>query len=259
MTAQPVEKRHFRVPVNAADTLHAFLMQPAQWRTQDPTVVFSHGFTVDGTESARHFLVLAEAVCARGWRAFLFDYRGSGYSDLAFADMRFDTEVDDLTAVLAFASADAPESAICLWAESMGTAVAAHTAATRARVELAVLWSLSAELHRRYQERYGRLLGDAEYVYSPSGFKVTRGFLDSLAGVDTYSAIREAGAPCLLVHGDADEVAPVDLSREARRLAPENTTLVVIPGGNHGFEAQDDQFRQALAASLAWMSSRLNA
>jgi len=146
-----------------------------------------------------------------------------------------------------------------LWGESLGCAVAARSLVGRTDVSGAVLWSLSADLYDRYSERYGGEVESRGFAYSPSGFKVTRAFLDSLHGEDTFDAIRDMGIPALLVHGTADDVASVELSRCAHAKAAANTELFEVPDGNHGFEAQAEQFGRAMTASLDWIHTRLQA
>jgi pimeloyl-ACP methyl ester carboxylesterase len=250
----PRDRQHVRIEVDNGQSVHAFVMRPAVEACLGRVAVFSHGFSVDGTESARHFLVLADRLVQHGWSAILFDYRGSGYSDRSFEDMTIDTEIADLHAVIEYAGANFPGYTIGVWGESLGAAVAAHTVADRSDVSLVVLWSLSAELHRRYRARFGPEMEAAGFVFTNGGFGIKKAFLDSLEDKDTYLAIKRAKVPFLLVHGDADGVAALDLARQAHRLAPYNTTLHVVPGGNHGFEAQPSQFLEALEHSVRWLS-----
>jgi pimeloyl-ACP methyl ester carboxylesterase len=247
-----IQKYHTRIPIDAGQSLHAFVMRPTQESARNLVFVFSHGFTVDGVESARHFLTIAYALIEYGCSTILFDYRGSGYSDREFEDMTLDTEIADLNAVIDFARNEFPGYEIGAWGESLGTAVIAHTLAHRSDVALVLLWSLSADLHRRYQEKLGKDVDRQGYAYSANGFKVNSGFLDSLQGRDTFAAIEQMGVPCLLVHGDADPVAAVELSREAHRMAS-NTALHEVNGGNHGFESQPPQFTEALDVSMNWI------
>jgi pimeloyl-ACP methyl ester carboxylesterase len=248
-------KEHVRISVSDDESVHAFVMRPEQGQARDVVFVFSHGFTVDGTESARHFLVLAHALLHLGCSVILFDYRGSGYSDRSFEDMTLETEISDLGIVLDFAHDQFPGYEIGVWAESFGCAVAAHTLADRSDVAMIIMWSLSADLYRRYQARLGRDISERGYAYA-NGFKVNHSFLDSLKDRDTFAAIRDMSIPCLLVHGDADPVASIELSRTAHLSAPDNTTLCEIEGGNHGFEAQSSQFSRALECSIDWIRAQ---
>lgn len=50
---------------------------------------------------------------------------------------------------------------------------------------------------------------------------------------DNLSRIGEITAPLLIVHGDRDELIPIDMGRELFRKAPEPKEFVVIDGGGH--------------------------
>lgn len=78
---------------------------------------------------------------------------------------------------------------------------------------------------------------------------------------DDYSPLLHVSpddAPTLLVHGDKDQLVPIDHSK---KIVPEfeknhvPCELLVIPGGDHGFLGEDD--RRADAARTAWFEKYL--
>ncbi|MEV1249103.1 alpha/beta hydrolase [Nonomuraea sp. NPDC050022] len=246
-----------RIEVSHYEAVHTLIMSPDVPSPLRLVFVFSHGFSVDGTESARHFLDIANRIVEHGAHVVLFDYRGSGYSDGLFEDMTLESEIADLNSILDFVSAHFPGHRVIVWGESLGAAVVAHTLAARSDAFLALMWSLSADLYQRYNYRFGKEIDEQGYTYTDNGLKVKRIFLDSLKNRDTYAAIKSMHIPCLLVHGNADPVASIDLSRTAHRIASENTTLMEIRDGNHGFEGQPQQFSEALHLSLEWVFARV--
>jgi pimeloyl-ACP methyl ester carboxylesterase len=252
------EKEHSRVYVDSGSYVHAYVTRPISTDSKRTLFVFSHGFSVDGTESYRLFIELSGALLSLGYPSILFDYRGSGYSDLAFEDMTFDTELADLNAVVNFAREEFPDHHIALWGMSFGCAVTACVASQRSDISFMVLWCLSAELHCRYRKRLGVEIEERGYTYIDKGFKVKREFLESLKGRDVYAAIKDSSIPSLLVHGDADATASIELSRTAHKLAPDNTTLREIKGGNHGFKLQPGQYKEAVDITLDWIRQRSN-
>jgi fermentation-respiration switch protein FrsA (DUF1100 family) len=54
----------------------------------------------------------------------------------------------------------------------------------------------------------------------------------TLDAIAARNRITEVSAPVMLVHGDDDEVVPVDDSRELADLHPASQ-LIVVPGGTH--------------------------
>jgi uncharacterized protein len=246
--------QHFRIPVDSQTSLHAYVAQPSTDLQKRTVFIFSHGFHANGIESCRSFMSFSMNLIKIGYPTILFDYRGNGYSDLAFENMTFDTLWTDLNIITDFAHKKFPNHQVAYWGVSLGSALSAYTASKRQDVSLLVLWSLSAGLYNRYHKRFGPEIQERGYVYTSRGFRVNLAFLESLRDRNIYAAIRDSLAPTLLVHGNADSTAPVELSQTAHKLAPENTTLHEIAGGNHGFNHQSIQHIEALNITLNWIT-----
>lgn len=247
--------QHFRIPVDEHTGLHVYLAQPTSDLQKRTTVfIFSHGFHANGLESSKSFLSFSTNLLEIGYPTILFDYRGNGYSDLAFEDMTFDTLWTDLNAIADFARKKFPDHQVAFWGVSLGSALSAYVASKRQDISLLVLWNLSAELYRRYRKRFDPEIEEKGYVHTNKGFKVNLAFLESLRDRNIYASIKDSLAPTLLVHGNADSTAPVELSRAAHKLAPENTTFHEIDGGNHGFNHQSVQHIEAVNITLSWIT-----
>lgn len=71
--------------------------------------------------------------------------------------------------------------------------------------------------------------------------------------------VTAATAPTLLVHGDKDELVPIEHSKkmhEALDAAKVENKLVVIEGGGHGWSAKQNE-EVALPATLDWLEAHL--
>ena len=55
---------------------------------------------------------------------------------------------------------------------------------------------------------------------------------------DLPKTVKSLQTPLMVVHGDADEIIPVQDAYLAKTLNPEYTELVVIPGADHMFSAE---------------------
>src|ERR1700732_2116225 len=143
------KKQHSRIIVSHNSSVHAYLIHSLSAPPQETVFIFSHGFSVDGTESRRMFIEISNELSDLGYPCILFDYRGNGYSDLAFEDMTFDSQIEDLNAVMDFARKEFPDYKLAVWGMSFGCAVAAHAASQRSDLSLLVLWCLSADLFPR--------------------------------------------------------------------------------------------------------------
>lgn len=255
-----IEKSHERISVNERSSVHTFQLTPAKEALNNQRlIVFSHGFSVTGTESRRIFLDISIRLAKLGFTCVLFDYRGNGYSDLRFDEMTFDTQLADLRSVLTFYTKKYPKHSVTLWGLSFGTSVAAMvTAEKKFKIESMVLWSLSAELHQRYAERHGPEIFDKGYVLISKGDKLSVDFVNSLEQIDTYKSIKESDVPCLVVHGDDDKIADVSLAYESKKRSPKNVELIIIPGGSHGFKFQPALFENAIEMTFKWLHQQKN-
>jgi pimeloyl-ACP methyl ester carboxylesterase len=249
-------KRHHDVMVEDGSSVHAVTLSPPPETGRRATVILSHGFNTGGTEGGRRFIRLANALVENGYHCVLFDYRGWGYSDLLTEEMTFATETADLHAVIDFARTDAPENRLVLLGNSLGSAVASHVAAERPDISLLVLWCLSANLYSRYQEKLNAEIEWQGFTFYDE-YRIGLQFLRSLQGRDTFAAIRNVTIPCLLVHGDADTTAPIELARTAHRLASAHTTLVEIEGAGHSFGTPPESLLSAIDVTTRWLNERV--
>ena len=88
--------------------------------------------------------------------------------------------------------------------------------------------------------RHGFLLGSLFNPFDPpetleaAGYTYGREFLQEAKALDYQSACRSYTGPVMILHGDADFIAPISYSYEVAKLF-QNCTLQVVPGGYHGF------------------------
>jgi len=247
-----------RLAVDNKSSIHLCIKTPASHPRG--CVIFSHGFSVSGFESRRFFWELSDELSANGFISVLFDYRGSGYSDLSFSDMTIDTEIEDLHCVIDYVVRNIySETNLIIWGCSFGSGVASLVGAQRNDIGGFLLWCLSAELEERYSVLLGPKIHEDGYVYLDSGFEVRKTFLDSLKNKDVYGSISQIHSPILFVHGTDDPKANVNLSKRAFEIANENKKLTLIVGGNHGFKCQPEQFVEAKKISFEWIYETTNA
>lgn len=239
---------HERIPSSvASEEIHT-----VEYLVEDPkaVVIFSHGFFVPGFESNRMFVSAARAFQAAGIRSVLFDYRGSGYSDGEFINVRLESLRSDLETVIAkFKDESVPSYVL---GQSLGSGVAALTATNLSSLSGLVLWGFSAHNYERYTEQY-LPDGAGEVRYQGNGFPVTRAFVEDFKDHDPMDAIVSLDLPVLFVHGDADDKASIDLPREAVIRRSGLSELIEIPGGNHGFKAQPGELAAAIDISIQWI------
>lgn len=76
--------------------------------------------------------------------------------------------------------------------------------------------------------------------------------IDAFGRTDFRADLNAISQPCLVIHGDADAIVPFEVSGKRAADALENSTLVVVENGPHGFNVSHAQeFNDALLSFLA--------
>ncbi|HIN79503.1 MAG TPA: alpha/beta hydrolase [Planctomycetes bacterium] len=178
----------------------------------------SHRFHV-----ARHWQDL-------GWSVFLFDYRGYGRSHGKPTE---EGMIADARAAIAMARRLSGNDVVA-YGRSLGTVPAVVLACEGETVGL-ILDSpfLDAQAMAR------------EILPIPGLGKLLR------IGLDNSSRIGSITCPLLVLHGEEDEMVPLEQALEVHRLAPEPKRLVVIPGGRHNDSRQSGVALDAVREFLA--------
>ena len=78
---------------------------------------------------------------------------------------------------------------------------------------------------------------------------------DMYSIVSVASKAKEINIPWLLVHGDADDVVPIEDSREILNNANEHKQIVEIPNADHVFS--DGGFEQMKEAVIDWVGQSI--
>lgn len=192
---------------------------------------------------------------ARGWRCIAYDHRGAGESPVDPALITVDAMIEDVVGVL-----DALDTDRCILAgESQGGAVAQYAAARRpSRFEGLVL-SAPAPTGRREDGSAFSDLCRSDYPAAVAGF-VERSFPEPdsdhlkrwarnvLLRAEAEQAARiiemwrdqdvpdvdprQIDIPALILHGTADAIVPIDVSRRLAELLPD-AELLELDGIGH--------------------------
>ncbi|MDO5545623.1 MAG: alpha/beta hydrolase [Eubacteriales bacterium] len=88
-----------------------------------------------------------------------------------------------------------------------------------------------------------RIPGPVAALFSWAGAKVYGGF--DLREADPVRAVKQAGVPILLIHGESDGFVPCDMSGEIQRANPRKVYRCTFPGADHGisFLTDPDRYR----------------
>jgi pimeloyl-ACP methyl ester carboxylesterase len=220
--------------------------------------VLAHGVT---SNMDRPYLVLlADALARAGIAALRFSFAGNGGSEGRFEEATLTKEVDDAASVVDLVSA-AGFTRIAFAGHSMGGAVGLLLAVRDERVKALV--SLAGMFHvaRFFERHFGRLrFGEA--MLGKTNCPWSRALAEDAARIGSlHEAAARVRVPWLLVHGDADEMVPLEDAKDARdvNLAkhakypkhPNAIELVELVGVDHRFTGA---IPQMVAAVVPWVA-----
>jgi fermentation-respiration switch protein FrsA (DUF1100 family) len=148
------------------------------------------------------------------------------------------------------------KSRLCLLGSSAGAAVSIYVAANNPRVSSLVTLACPAEFGFLTDKRQAGATIDH---FRSIGVIRDAGFPPSvdewLAGFSIVSPLRWidkiSPRPLLLIHGDKDDLVPVEQARKLYEKAGEPKKLVIIPGAGHRLRLE----HKAVNAALDWLTA----
>jgi dipeptidyl aminopeptidase/acylaminoacyl peptidase len=222
-----------------------------------PTLCICHGIPAappDPTD--RGYALLAERFCRAGFLTMIFNFRGTGRSE---GNLDMPGWSRDLKAAIDFLSghSEADRTRLCLLGFSGGAAVSVYAAAHNPRVSSVVTCACPADfssLHERQTPleaigRFRQIGAIRDRDFPPSVEDWQRGF-EATTPINWIDRI--SPRPLLLVHGDADEVIPLEHAHRLYQKAKEPKELKLIPGGKHKLRLEE----AAMSVVLDWLKTR---
>ncbi len=217
-----------------------------------PLVVCCHGLvgSIDDLDP------VAQTLAGLGVAAFCFAFRNGGPQAGDTTRMSVMTEVADLEEVLSAArsAADGWEAVdpqrIVFQGVSQGGAVSAITAA-RHPEEVAglALWypafSITDDLHLLFASSE-----EVPETLTFEGHSLGRIYAEDMWDYDVYADMPRYLSPVLIVHGDADAVAPIGYSERAVQTFPD-AQLLTIEGAGHGLSGR--AWDRAMGGTAAYL------
>lgn len=232
-TARPADAVDVAVLTVDGATVRGWLLEapagdPSQVRTPGAAALVVHGWG----GSAADMLPVSEPLLAAGLDVLLLDARGHGRSDDADV-VSMPAFAEDIRVALAWLR-DQPRvdpARVVLVGHSVGAGaclfVAADDPDLAAVVSMASMADPEAFMADRLRQRLPGLLAALalRYVEHAIGFRFSE-----FAPVHTISRVH---APVLLLHGQRDGTVSLSDAYRLHALAPENSTLVVLPDADH--------------------------
>ncbi len=227
LTEQLVTKKHDNM------TISGLIFRPEKEGIY-PAVIFSHGFGA----TYKDLMHYGDDFANEGIVCVFFDFCGGSpdsSSDGTMLNMSLETEVEDLRNVMDTVM-ELPyidKSSLYLMGESMGGLISAMAGSRYINeVKGLILWypafNIPDDAIRRMKE--GR-----KEVF---GLPLSDDFDREASGLDIIHIQESFNKPVLIIHGDKDNIVPIEYSREAVD-AYDHGLLHGIAGAGHGFEGDE--------------------
>ncbi|HSK38578.1 MAG TPA: alpha/beta hydrolase [Arenibaculum sp.] len=256
------------------------------WGSGRP-VVLSHGWPLNSDSWESQMIFLA----SRGYRCIAHDRRGHGRSSQPWHGNEMDTYADDLCeliealdlrdiALFGFSTGGGEVTRYIgrhgsghvakIGLISAVPPLMARTDANPGGLPVEVFDGLRAGSLADRSQLYKDLASGPFFGFNRPGAKVSQGFIDAfwLQGMqaghknafDSIKAFSETDftedlktfdVPTLILHGDDDQIVPIDASARAAARIVKTATLKIYPGAPHGLsDTHKDQLNADLLAFL---------
>jgi non-heme chloroperoxidase len=255
------------------------------WGDGQP-VVFSHGWPLDADAWDEQLWFVA----SHGFRAIAHDRRGHGRSSQPWTGNDMDTYADDLAALLdqldlreaILVGHSTGGGEVARYVGRHGTRRVAKlalvdavpplmlkTASNPAGSPIATFDALRAGLFADRSQFYENLSGPFYGANRPgaklsqglrdqfwfqsmhAGFKAAYDCIKAFSETDFTADLKRIDVPTLIIHGDDDQIVPIDASARAAVTLVKHAVLKVYPGAPHGLTAtHKDQLNRDLLELL---------
>jgi len=257
------------------------------WGSGQP-IVFCHGWPLSSDSWESQMIFFAD----RGYRCIAHDRRGHGRSSQPWDGNDMDHYADDLATVIntldlkdaTLIGFSTGGGEVARYIGRHGTARVAKavlissvppfmlkTADNPKGVPMEVFDGMRAAQLANRSELYRDIASGPFYGFNRPGAKVSQGMIDSWwaqgmqAGAkNTYDSIAAFSAtdfredlkkfdvPTLVIHGDDDQIVPIDISGRASAALVKGARLIVYPGAPHGLtETHKDRVNADLLAFIS--------
>jgi pimeloyl-ACP methyl ester carboxylesterase len=246
-----------QIPFNnvRGDTLRGVLHHPEE-RSSGGTVILCHG--MESNKESDKLVFLGRALAQKGIPTLRFDFSYVGESSGKFEDITYTGEVADLAGAYALMQGRYPGRTAIL-GSSMGGTVALLFAAQQPSV--AALVTVAAPLH---PEQFPKRVLTPEQLeqWRLQGFTVYNGqrlnvsLLSDLERINVPAAVKKITCPALIIHGDADELVPVNEAYELHACLTNSKRLSILKGADHRL-SDPILMERAVNEALDWLAQHV--
>jgi len=240
---------------NGAKTIVGVLHHPAG-ESPRGAIILCHG--MDSSKNSEKLVSLARALAGRGFLTLRFDFAYVGESSEKFEDITYSGEVEDLRAACSFMH-HRFSGEIGILGSSMGGTVALLFAAEDPAI--AALVTIAAPVHpeafpRRALSPKGlQKWRDRGFTFY-NGQRLNLALLEDLETINVVKSARKIACPLLIIHGEEDEVVPVEEARELNGCVSAKKKLLILKGTDHRL-SNPATLQQALSEAVDWLTEHV--
>jgi dipeptidyl aminopeptidase/acylaminoacyl peptidase len=203
-----------------------------------PCVIASHGLL--SSKESEKYVAMGETLSQKGMAMLRFDFRGIGESEGKWEEDTVSRRIADLSSAIDFVGSYAGlRNRIGLLGSSLGGYVTLIMASLEKKVRASVIWATPFHLD-------GLELKQNTEGVPPLG----RAFFEDLPRHRLVPLLPEV-ANCMVIHGEADELVPVDQAWEIFHGLGSPKEIHVIEGADHRLTHPSHRQR-AMDLSTEW-------
>ena len=221
----------------------------------DRGVVLCHGFM--GFKDSVTNRTLGRLLADRGVATLRFDFFGHGRSAGNLHDLLLTTLIGQAESALAFMRGRGYRR-LSLFGSSFGGLVALLAASRSPWLTALALRCPVADFPELLRQQFGRIAVELwrrmGTVPASIGHVPVHGrFYDDCLRYDAFQAASALTVPTLIVHGDRDELIPVEQVRRLYSCIPSQKQFHLLPGADHRFSSAAD-FTRMTTLLADWLA-----
>lgn len=233
------------------EKLCAVLTDPGD-NADKPIMVLCHGFA--SSKESKSITALEESYNGRGVSTFKIDLFAHGESQGKFEDLTVTEAVDDILRAISFLKSKGYRH-VGLLGSSFG-GLAANIAASKSHDLFAlILKSPVSDYLELFLNEYGEggiMKWKHEGVSLRHGRNLKYAFFEDAVKYSGYETGKKIMVPTLIIHGDRDNVVPVEQSKKLAAIIP-GCRLEIISGAGHRYSEAPEHFEQMVGAALGFV------
>lgn len=225
------------------DQLSGIISNPSEDK-QKPIIILCHGFA--SSKKSRTFICLENMLNKKKISTLRFDFYGHGKSQGKFEDITISEAAEDILKAIEFLKKEGYQKIGLVGSSFGGIASIVAAGQTKDLYVLALKSPVSNYMEKslmKYTKTEIKEWKEKGFIIYKSykGKKLTLNysFFEDSIKINGYEYAKKISIPSLIVHGDKDDIVPIEQSRKSCSLM-KNCKLEVIPKADHYFSEKKD-------------------